>query len=315
MSRIDEALKIWEVANGAVAPEAYAAKPGHPSPLGQYRREDSLRQAHDETDRYGYDEPASPRSPELVQPFRPAATARRIAMQGAKLPDNADLQSRLVTGTSSTVSLEQYRRLAAVLHEEQVQSKLKTVMLTSALPHEGKTLTVVNLALTLSESYARRVLVIDADLRWPSLHTILDIPNDRGLSEALLEGHDELPFTEVSSRFSAMTAGKPGPTPLAGLASRRMGEVLEECAARFDWVLIDSSPVGVLPDAQVLAGLVGGVILVIGAGSTPAAAVERAVAELGGPDAIFGTILNRVEERRIPEAGYYGQYGTSRAPR
>ena len=72
-----------------------------------------------------------------------------------------------------------------MLHEAQVQKQLKTVMITSALPHEGKTLTVVNLALTLSESYARRVLVIDADLRWPSLHTILDIPNDRGLSEAL----------------------------------------------------------------------------------------------------------------------------------
>ena len=91
-----------------------------------------------------------------------------------------------------------------------------------------------------------------------------------------------------------------------------MAEVLEECAARFDWVLIDTPPVGVLPDAQVLARLVGEVILVIGAGSTPAAAVERAIAELGGPDAISGTVLNRVEERRIPDAGYYGQYRTSR---
>ena len=87
--------------------------------------------------------------------------------------------------------------------------------------------------------------------------------------------------------------------------------MLEECAARFDWVLIDTPPVGVLPDAQVLARLVGEVILVIGAGSTPAAAVERAVAELGGPDAISGTVLNRVEERRIPDAGYYGRYETS----
>jgi Mrp family chromosome partitioning ATPase len=75
--------------------------------------------------------------------------------------------------------------------------------------------------------------------------------------------------------------------------------------------LIDTPPVGVLSDAQVLARLVGAVIFVIGAGSTPAAAVERAVAELG-PDSIIGTILNRVERRQIPEAGYYSQYGTSR---
>ena len=87
------------------------------------------------------------------------------------------------------MSLEQYRKLAAVLHEAQVQSQTKTVMITSALPHEGKTLTVVNLALTLTESYARRVLVIDADLRAPSLHTVFDISNQRGLSEALQDGH------------------------------------------------------------------------------------------------------------------------------
>lgn len=201
------------------------------------------------------------------------------------------------------------------MHEAQAQNHTKTVMITSALPREGKTLTVVNLAITLSESYARRVLVIDADLRWPSLHTLLDIPNERGLSEALLDARHDLPFTEVSGRLSALTAGSPGRTPLAGLSSRRMKEVLDECAARFDWVLIDTPPVGVLPDAQVLARLVGEVLLVIGAGSTPAAAIDRAVAELGGPDAITGTVLNRVDERRIADAGYYNQYGASRSRR
>ena len=195
-----------------------------------------------------------------------------------------------------------------MLHQAQAQNQTKTVMITSALPHEGKSLTVVNLALTLSESYTRRVLVIDADLRCPSLHTVLDIPNDRGLGEALLDSQRELPFTEVSGRLSVLTAGHSGATPLAGLSSQRMREVLDKCAARFDWVLIDTPPVAVLPDAQVVARLVGEVILVIGAGSTPAAAVERAVAELGGPDAITGTVLNRVEEHRIADAGYYGYY-------
>jgi Mrp family chromosome partitioning ATPase len=87
-----------------------------------------------------------------------------------------------------------------------------------------------------------------------------------------------------------------------------MAEVLEVCARHYDWVLIDTPPVGVLPDAQLLTRLVGGIILVIGAGSTPAAAVSRAVEEMGGPEAIIGTVLNRVEEGTIPEAGYYGHY-------
>jgi capsular exopolysaccharide synthesis family protein len=204
------------------------------------------------------------------------------------------------------VSLEQYRRLAAALHDAQVERGLKTVMVTSALPGEGKTLTVVNLALTLSESYARRVLVVDADLRWPSLHGVFKVPNTEGLSEAL-ESDVEPAITEVSGRLSVLTAGRPGAAPLAGLSSSRMGALLKECAARFDWVLVDTSPVGVLPDGQVVARLIGAVILVIKAGSTPTATVQRAVADLG-PEYILGTVLNRVEERRIPDAGYYAKY-------
>ncbi len=303
MSRIDEALKISEEADGIVASEIAALPRGHFSPLSQYRREDPDQDTHDE--------PVVHRSPERPASFRPASTARPSAVQAFKLPDDADIQARLVTATSSSVSLEQYRKLGAVLHEAQARNQSKTVMITSALPHEGKTLTVVNLALTLSESYARRVLIIDADLRCPSLHTILDIPNDRGLSETLHDGQHGLPIRELSRSLSVITGGKPGRTPLAGLSSKRMAELLQECAERFDWILIDTPPVGVLPDAQVLARLVGEVILVIRAGSTPAAAIERAVAELGGADAISGTVLNRVEQRQIPDADYYGQYLTS----
>jgi capsular exopolysaccharide synthesis family protein len=304
MSRIDEALRIAEGASGAVVEETTAFEPGHLSSLTQYTRET--------LDRHAAIESSSPSTGVPTESLRPISAPTSSAADGLKVPDDAELRARLVTGTSSTVSLEQYRRLAAVLHEAQIQNHTNTVMITSTLPHEGKTLTVVNLALTLTESYARRVLVIDADLRWPSLHTILGIANDRGLTDALHDGSDALPFTQISHRLTALTAGTPGATPLAGLSSPQMGEVLARCAARFDWVLIDTPPVGLLPDAQVLARLVGEVILVIRAGATPASAIERAVAELGGPDAISGTVLNHIEERRIAEAGYYGRYGMSR---
>ena len=175
MSRIDEALRLSEQANGIVASEVAAVPRGRFSPLSQYE--------HEDPDRHAHEEPFAPRSVEPSESFRPISITRPFAMQVSTLPDDASLRARLVTGTSSAVSLEQYRRLGAVLHEAQAQNQSKTVMITSALPHEGKTLTLVNLALTLCESYARRVLVIDADLRGPSLHTILNIPNDRGLSE------------------------------------------------------------------------------------------------------------------------------------
>jgi capsular exopolysaccharide synthesis family protein len=203
--------------------------------------------------------------------------------------------------------VEQYRRLAAALHDLQVERGLKTVMITSAVPREGKTLTVVNLAVTLSESYARRVLLIDADLRWPGVHQALGVPNDRGLTEVLQSDLDDLPLVERSPRMSVLTAGHPGPNPLAGLTSDRMKALLDQCESRFDWVLLDTPPVGLLPDAQLLARLTRAVVFVIGAGSTPAPVVERAVAELG-PECIIGTVLNQVEERAIPEVGYYGYY-------
>ena len=250
-------------------------------------------------------QPPSGRNGDASQPTHKDEARLKAVKRPPRAVDHG-LRARLVNTTSDSVSVEQYRRLAAVLHEAQEQSQLKSVMVTSALPGDGKTLTVVNLALTLSESYGRRVLVIDADLRLPTLHTVLGISNDTGLSEALRG--DPLACVEVAPGLTVLTAGKPGATPLAGLSSNRMREVLLECEGRFDWVLIDTSPAGVVPDAQVIGRLVGAVLLVIGAGSTPAETVEHVVAQLGGADSIFGIVLNRVEESRIPQSNYYGQY-------
>ena len=84
-----------------------------------------------------------------------------------------------------------------------------------------------------------------------------------------------------------------------------MEALLNEYGSQFDWVLLDTPPVGLLPDARVLAGVVRAVLFVIGAGTTPSTVVERAIAELG-PDWILGTVLNRVDDEAIPAAGYYG---------
>lgn len=321
MSRIDRALRLREGTTGTGSADHHDGSVKTAAALQQYEREQPLpaipaikesrpqpvtpiREADETID-------APPRPTKAVPRPRPSVAPRIGAMRPrtAKFTVDGDRQARLVNGTSSDTAIEQYRKVAATLHEEQVRSQLKTVIVTSAVPGEGKTLTVVNLALTLSESYRRRVLVIDADLRGPSLHTALDIANDRGLSEALTGG--QLTFVQLSDHFAVLPAGKPGPAPLAALTSGRMAEVLDECAAQFDWVLIDTPPIGVLPDAQVLMRLAGAVLFVIGAGTTDAPTVERAIAELGGPDAIFGVLLNRVDERRIPSASYYGHYQRS----
>jgi len=245
----------------------------------------------------------------IVGPAEDRLSAAPLQTKVSVMVASADVEveGKLVAGAGpSHVSVEQYRRLAAVLHDAQIESGLKTLMVTSALPGEGKTLTVVNLALTLSEAYGRRVLVIDADLRWPSVHQFLGVPNERGLSEALATEGGEPPLIEVSPRLSVLTSGRPGENPLAGLTSERMRTLLDECAARFDWVLLDTAPVGFLPDAQLLSRLTRAVVFVIGAGSTPSAVVERAFAELDS-ECIIGTVLNRVEKDTIPAINYYNQ--------
>jgi capsular exopolysaccharide synthesis family protein len=289
MSRIDDALRVWEK-DKAVAPDLSAR-----FEVDAYANESPTNGSRAPHDRV--------QTPVAVPPAPADPPAARIGSL------NAEVEARLVVGGAGSVSLEQYRRLAAVLHDIQLQQGLRTLMLTSALPAEGKTLTTANLALTLSESYERRVLVVDADLRWPSLHKMFGLANGPGLSEALRSGTDYEPVIHrISPRLSLVAAGSPGLTPLAGLTSSRMGELIEQWSTRFDWVVFDTPPIGLLPDAQLLARLTRAVVFVIAAGQTPSRAVERAVSELGS-DCIIGTVLNRVDNRRIPEAGYYARYG------
>jgi capsular exopolysaccharide synthesis family protein len=297
MSRIDQALNVA----AELARTTTTARPSAPvdatSPLEQYTLENRRSRSDSIV-------PAPASRPERTTLAKEESSSFRGSIGSA---DDSKLQARIVTGTSNIASIEQYRRLGAALHHAQAERKLQTVMVTSALPKDGKTLTVVNIALTLSESYARRVLMIDADMRSPGLHALLNVPNTCGLSDVLRDGHRDLPLVDVSPRLSLVTAGEAGGAPLAGLTSTRMEEVLDSASRRFDWVLVDTPPVGLLSDAQVLARLVGGVIFVVGAGSTPIAAVQRAIVELGS-ESILGFVLNRVDDSRIPAADYYGHY-------
>ena len=222
---------------------------------------------------------------------------------------NPTLTEKIVATTSIRPAfVEQYRKLASTLHHAQIERSLKVVMVTSALASEGKSLTATNLALTLSESYQRSVLLIDADLRRPSLHDTFQVPNVVGLGDGLRSDKDQkLSLVQVSSNLTLLTAGRPDPDPISGLTSDRMKRVIEEASARFDWVIVDTPPVGLLPDANLLAGMVDAAILVIAAGTTPYPLIQRAVAALGR-DRILGVVLNRAEEGIAGSYSYYSYY-------
>jgi protein-tyrosine kinase len=229
-----------------------------------------------------------------------------INTTGSRFADR--LREKLVTDPKSrAAAVEQYKRLAAALHHSQCQFGTKSVMVASALGSEGKSLSICNLALTLSHSYRRRVLLIDADLRRPSLHEMFQLPATSGLSEALRGTSDRpLPLYEVSPRLMVVPSGRPDPDPIGGLVSERMTQIMAQGMAQFDWVLIDTPPVGLVPDAKVLGALVDAAVLVILAGKSPSALIRQAIDTLG-PEKIFGVVLNAAETAgTLQNSGYYG---------
>ena len=294
MSRIDQALKRASKPGGTISAldDRVSGGADDPVSLTHYPREGSELVAF------------RPKHSDVLP--GPPPVSRETAAPPPLRPTEA-LDDKLILTHATPVAVEQYRRLAATLHGLQIEHGTKTVMVTSALPGEGKTLTITNLALTLSESYRRSVLLIDADLRRPSVHELLRVPNARGLSDGLRAESGELPLVQISAKLSVLPAGRADSNPMAGLTSDRMRTLLEEAAASFDWVLVDTPPVGIMPDAHLLARLTNGVIFVIAAGATPFALVERAVTEIGR-DHIIGTVLNRIEEGSNPATGYYDQY-------
>ncbi|MEW5983892.1 MAG: CpsD/CapB family tyrosine-protein kinase [Acidobacteriota bacterium] len=220
-----------------------------------------------------------------------------------------------VPAAGQAAAVEQYRRLAAALLQAQVERGIRVVMITSSVAGEGKSLTVANLAVTLSRSYRRNTLIIDADQRSPSQHEIFRVAHGRGLSDYLRDHDDRAaPTVELHPGLSLLPAGPPTNDPMGGLTSTRLKGVLADASATFDFTLIDTPPAALVPDAGILAPLVDGSVLVIGAGSTPFEVIRRTVATLGA-ERILGTVLNRAERTAGGRYGYgygYGEYGDPR---
>ena len=226
---------------------------------------------------------------------------------------NAAANEKLVVSPAARPDIvEQYRRLAATLYQVDTGRPSRIVMISSATAGEGKSLTASNLALTLSESFRRSVLLIDGDLRRPTIHQVFKMPNRSGLNEVLqAAGEEKLSLIRMSPYLTVLPAGRPNPDPMGGLTSPRMRQVIDEAAANFEWVVIDTPPVGLLSDANLLAAMVDMIVLVIGAGTTPYALIERAVASLNR-GRIVGVVLNRVRHEHA-DHHYYRYYGEANA--
>ena len=205
---------------------------------------------------------------------------------------------------------EQFRTLRTRLYSVRETSPLKKVLVTSAIPAEGKTFIATNLAQAIAQEPNRRVLLIDADLRSPALHLPLGAPLSPGMAEYLRGQATDADIIQHGQEgklcFIAAGSGVEHPSEL--ISNGGFAKLLDRLAPLFDWVIIDSPPCLSVTDANVLASFCDGVLLVVRAKSTPAAAAERARKELQKRK-VVGVILNAVEAELVEQLYYFQEYG------
>jgi capsular exopolysaccharide synthesis family protein len=300
MGRIDEALR--RAAATVPAPAAATTDAAVDPFTSPWSADDPLHKAPDLDLRpVGSAVHAAPVAPPPAA-LRPRVDSAPSAPAAAAF---GDCRARLsaISGASPLLH-EQFRRLAATLIQVQRTGRLKILVVTSAGPSEGKTLTSVNLALELSESFQRRVLLIDADLRRPRISQALESAGDGVAQLVNAPAHVRAPVMHLTDSLALLPAGRPDPNALSALSSERMQQLLEEAAEAYEWVILDTPPVGVAADASLLCGMADGTVLVVRANHTPYPAVEQAI-ETVGRERIVGVVLNGVDAGDVPAYGYY----------
>ena len=224
-----------------------------------------------------------------------------------KLQWNPDPSVMLfMNGNDSARGTEEYRTLRSRLYHLREKATLKSVLVTSALPKEGKSFTAANLAQVLVRQHGRRVLLIDADLRRPRLHVMLGTTSAPGLSDYLQGKSDECAVMQ-SGQFENLffvPGGTAIENPAELVGNGRLKAFLDRVESLFDWIVVDSPPAVPVSDASVMAKSCDGVLLVVRSNSTPADVAQRARQEFP-EESLVGVVLNGTSDEAVPYERYY----------
>lgn len=220
---------------------------------------------------------------------------------------NPDPETMLfANGNDGARGTEEYRTLRSRLYHLREKMQLKKILVTSALPKEGKSFTAANLAQVMARQHGRRVLLIDADLRGPRLHLMLGTMAGPGLSDYLQGKSDEFSIMQRGPMenlyFIPSGTGIEDPSELVG--NGRLRILLQRVESLFDWIVIDSPPAVLVSDASVLAKACDGVLLVVRSNSTPSDVARKARQEFPEP-MLVGVVLNGRREDEAPYERYY----------
>jgi len=202
--------------------------------------------------------------------------------------------------------MEEFRTLRNRLYQAREKQPLSKLLVTSALPKEGKSFTSANLAQVIVRQHGKRVLIVDADLRNPQLHVLLGAEPGPGLSEYLRSEVDECSIMQRGpmENLFFIPAGRNSGNPAELVANGRMRALLNRVEPMFDWIIIDSPPSVLVSDANQMANYCDGVLLVVRSNSTPIDAAKRARREFAERN-VVGVVLNGISSELTPYAQYY----------
>ena len=205
---------------------------------------------------------------------------------------------------------EAYRLIRTNIEFSNIDKNIKTILITSSQQNEGKSTVISNLAATFASLENKKVLIIDCDLRNPSIHKMFGVSNLIGLTDVLTGQKDIdkcIEKTKVKN-VDILKAGKIPPNPAEMLQSKKMRNFMEVIKEYYDYIFIDSPPVGIVADASILAQYADGTILLVAANETDIEAVKISKERLEGVNAnILGAILNKYEAYGS-SYGYYNYY-------
>ncbi|MBU8906563.1 CpsD/CapB family tyrosine-protein kinase [Desertibacillus haloalkaliphilus] len=219
-------------------------------------------------------------------------------------------RSLVTYNDSKSPIAEQYRTIRTNIQYASVDREIRTIMVTSAGPGEGKSTTVANLAVVMAQQ-GKKVLLVDSDLRKPTVHYTFRKSNDQGLTNVLT--HQARLDAVISPSdvlgLDILTSGPVPPNPAELLSAKSMESFISDALADYDIVLFDSPPVLAVTDAQILSNLCDGVVLVLSSGKTEQDGAKKAKELLDNANAkILGAVLNAKE---LKQSQYYYYYGSS----
>lgn len=227
-------------------------------------------------------------------------------------------ESAIIDKRTKFSTKEAYKTLRTnIMFSLKNDGKPKTVVVTSAIPGDGKTTTALNMAITFSQ-IGSKVLLIDGDLRKPRIHKYLEIENNEGLSR-ILGGFSKVEDAIIKTKFGVdcITAGSVPPNPSELISSPAMSALIESLKEKYDYIFIDTPPVSIVSDTLTISALCDGVLVVVRAKYTPKSLLNQAINSIKFTNAkIIGIVLNGVNYAKsgygVHNGKYYsrGKYGS-----